>query len=90
MEITTDAAKGHPGNTDARGIPRADRDRSGENFKKRWNTLVNTLSELHYDYGAKFHFSMIRKRQSYVCRYKKGLMPLGLQPHCKFFKSTIP
>lgn len=52
------------------------RDRSGENFKKRWHTLVKTLSELHYDYGAEFHISMSRKRQDYVCRSRKGISPL--------------
>jgi hypothetical protein len=52
------------------------RDRSGENFKKRWHTLVKTLHELHHDYGAEFHLSMSRKRQDYVCRSRKGISPL--------------
>ncbi|KAH8744746.1 hypothetical protein F5883DRAFT_20807 [Diaporthe sp. PMI_573] len=52
------------------------RDRSGENFKKRWRTLVKTLSKLHYDYGTEFHVSLSRKGQGYVCRSRKGISPL--------------
>ena len=35
-----------------------------------------TLSERHFDYGAEFHFSMIRKRRSFVSRSGKGFLSL--------------
>ncbi|KAK3933889.1 hypothetical protein QBC46DRAFT_401019 [Diplogelasinospora grovesii] len=52
------------------------RDRSGENFKKRWRTLAKTLSELHHDYDAEFHLSMSRKQRNYICESRKGFLPL--------------
>jgi hypothetical protein len=55
---------------------RRKRDRSSENFRKRWRTLVKTLRELHHDYGAEFHVSMTRKLQGYVCRSRRGISPL--------------
>ena len=55
---------------------RPKRDRSGENFKKRWGTLTKMLRELHYDYGAEFQLSLSRKRQGYVCQSRKGIVPM--------------
>ena len=52
------------------------RDRSGENFKKRMGTLTKMLHELHYDYGAEFHLSLSRKRQGYVCRSRRDIVPM--------------
>ncbi|KAK3937019.1 hypothetical protein QBC46DRAFT_411567 [Diplogelasinospora grovesii] len=53
------------------------RDRSGENFRKRWRTLVETLHKLHQDYEAEFHISLSRKRQDYVCRSRSEFLPLS-------------
>lgn len=61
---------------DSRSRQTRKRDRSGENFKKRWRTLVRTLSKLHYDCGTEFHVSLSRKGQGDVCRSRKGISPL--------------
>ncbi|KAI0410844.1 hypothetical protein F5X98DRAFT_79305 [Xylaria grammica] len=53
------------------------KDRSSENFRKRWRTLVKTLRQLHGDYGAEFHLSMNRKFQDYVCQSRKDFLPLS-------------
>ncbi|KAK3933444.1 hypothetical protein QBC46DRAFT_414763 [Diplogelasinospora grovesii] len=55
---------------------RRKRDRSGENFLKRWRTIVKTLSELHQDHGAEFHISISRKHRVYVCRSRKDFLPV--------------
>lgn len=52
------------------------RDRSGENFRKRWRTLVKTLRQLHQVYGAEFYISISRYRQDYVCRSRDDYLPL--------------
>ena len=51
--------------------------RRGENFKKRWRTLVRTLDKLHYDYGSDFPFSMSRKRQDNELRPRRCIPPLS-------------
>ncbi|KAK4243110.1 hypothetical protein C7999DRAFT_18492, partial [Corynascus novoguineensis] len=54
------------------------RDRSGENFRKRWQTLVNTGHALHQNYGARIYFSISipRTRRDFVFRSDKDVLPL--------------
>jgi hypothetical protein len=54
------------------------RDRSSENFRKRWRTLVKTGCELHQDYGARVYFSISipRTRNDFVFRSGKEVSPI--------------
>ncbi|KAK4198137.1 hypothetical protein QBC40DRAFT_298765 [Triangularia verruculosa] len=54
------------------------RDRSGENFRKRWQTLVKTGYALHQGYGARIYFSISipRTRRDFVCRSDKDVLPI--------------
>lgn len=54
------------------------RDRSGENFRKRWQTLVKTGRTLHRTYGARIYFSISipRTRRDFVFRSDKEVLPI--------------
>ena len=44
------------------------RNRSGENFKKRWNTFVKNGFQVHRDYHADVYILLRRKGQTYEFR----------------------
>ena len=54
------------------------RDRSGENFRKRWQTLVKTGHALHRNYGARIYFSISipKTRRDFVFRSDKDVFPI--------------
>jgi len=54
------------------------RDRSGENFRKRWQTLVKTGRALHRNYGARIYFSISipKTRRDFVFRSDKDVFPI--------------
>lgn len=54
------------------------RDRSTENLKKRWRTLVKTGRKLHQDYGADVYFSISisRKHKDFVFRSGEAVLPM--------------
>ncbi|KAK3305072.1 uncharacterized protein B0T15DRAFT_531241 [Chaetomium strumarium] len=54
------------------------RDRSGENFRKRWQTLAKTGYALHQAYGARIYFSISipRTRRDFVFRSERDVVPI--------------
>ncbi len=54
------------------------RDRSGENFRKRWQTLVKTGHALYRHYSARIYFSISipKTRRDFVFRSDKGVFPI--------------
>ncbi|KAK4148627.1 hypothetical protein C8A00DRAFT_19572 [Chaetomidium leptoderma] len=63
-------------NTDRSALRK--RDRSGENFRKRWQTLVKIGHALHRNYGARIYFSISipRTRRDFVFRSDKDVLPI--------------
>jgi hypothetical protein len=55
---------------------RKSRDRSNENFQKRWRTLIKIGWELNRDYGADTYFSVRRQNRDFVFRSSEGVSPL--------------
>jgi hypothetical protein len=57
---------------------RRKRDRSGENFRKRWKTLVKTGNALHQNYGARIYLSISlpKTRRDFVFRSDEDVLPL--------------
>jgi hypothetical protein len=58
--------------------PSKKRDRSGENFSKRWNTLVKSLCQVHLDHGARVYLSisMPSRQRNLVFRSDEGVSPI--------------
>jgi hypothetical protein len=54
------------------------RDRSGKNFRKRWQTLIKTRHALHRTYGARIYFSISipRTRRDFVFCLDKEVLPI--------------
>ncbi len=52
------------------------RDRSNENFKKRWRTFVNSGLQAHRDYHADVYILLRRKGQTYEFKSTDRAWPL--------------
>lgn len=55
------------------------RNRSGENFKKRWNTFVKNGFQVHRDYHADVYILLRRKGQTYEFRSSDKAWPLSTE-----------
>ena len=53
------------------------RDRSGENFKKRWRTFQKHRNELHKTYQAEVYILLRRKGQIYEFKSTNTVWPLS-------------
>ncbi|KAL7783595.1 hypothetical protein V8C37DRAFT_397014 [Trichoderma ceciliae] len=53
------------------------RDRSGENFKKRWRTLIKNGYEIYRDYVADVYILLRRKGQTYIFKSTDKKWPLS-------------
>ena len=55
---------------------RKKRDRTNENFRKRWQTLAKLGWELKRDYGADCYFSVHWRNKDFVYRSRDSVLPL--------------
>lgn len=61
------------------------RDRSRENFKKRWRTFVRSGFKVHQEYKADVYIVLRRNGKLYEFKSADGAWPLALDDIVRYF-----